>query len=358
MAWYFRRAIMALLFIAYIAFSAIPAYADDVNILAKSAIVYCPDSGEILYSKNADAKMQMASTTKIMTTILALESGELDERFTVDEDAIMVEGSSMGLLPGDVVTKRILCYGMMLPSGNDAANATAVKLGGDVDLFVDMMNEKAHELGLENTNFVTPSGLDDYTDEHYSTAYDMAKLTAYALENEDFREICKTQNVKFELKNGRTVALYNSNRLLSTLEGCIGVKTGFTDKAGRCLITAVERNGATLICVTLRDSDDWRDHIELYKHCFNMLDTVEVGDVHVNIPVVGSDILIAKLKCDTESITLFQGEESKLTKKIYAPRFIYAPMQNGDSVGKVIYYLNGNEVISLDLKLSEDISIY
>ncbi len=358
MAWYFRRAFCALICIILLTYCTLPIHGEEVNILAKAAIVYCPDSGEILFSKNIDTKMQMASTTKIMTTVLALESGDLDERFTVDKDAIMVEGSSMGLLPGDVVTKRILCYGMMLPSGNDAANATAVKVGGNVEHFIEIMNDKAEELGLENTHFVTPSGLDDYTDEHYSTALDMAKLTAYALENEDFREICKTQNVKFVLKNGRTVALYNSNRLLSTLEGCIGVKTGFTDKAGRCLITAVERNGATLICVTFHDSDDWRDHIELYKHCFNMLDGVEVGDVAVNIPVVGSETLIAKLKCDSKILTLFQGEESKLTKKIYAPRFIYAPMQKGDIVGKVIYCLNGNEVLSLNLKLSEDITIY
>ncbi len=355
MAWYFRRIISFLLIIIF-SFSCITVInGEEVSVSAKSAIIYCPENGKILYSKNTDTRLQIASTTKIMTTILTLESGDLDKHFTVDKDAIFVEGSSMGLLPGDVVSKRILCYGMMLPSGNDAANAAAVAVAGDVESFIKMMNDKAEELGLTNTHFVTPSGLDDYTDDHYSSALDMAKLTAYALQNQDFREICSTGTISFELKNGRTVWLYNSNRLLSTLDGCIGVKTGFTDKAGRCLITAVEREGVCLICVTLNDSNDWLDHINLYKNCFSDLKNVSIGGQTVKIPVVGSDKLIAKLICDESQLTLFDWEEESLTKKIYIPRFIYAPAKKGDTVGKVVYYLNGKKVISLDLKLNEDI---
>ncbi len=355
MAWYFRRAVVALLACILSISLALSAFAEELSVSAKSAIVYSPDTGRILYQKNAFDERQMASTTKIMTTILTLESGNLDEQFVVDKDAIMVEGSSMGLLPNDVVTKRILCYGMMLPSGNDAANASAVAVAGNVDSFVDLMNEKAKELGLNNTHFVTPSGLDDYTDEHYSTAYDMAKLTAYAMQNDDFREICATPNISFDLENGRSVWLYNSNRLLSSIDGCIGVKTGFTDKAGRCLITAVNRNGIELICVTLNDSNDWQDHINLYKYGYSQLSQIEIGDLTVKIPVVGSDKLIAKLYCDKDSITLFDGEDANLQKMILAPRFIYAPAEKNDVIGKAVYYLNGKEVASLDLKISEDI---
>lgn len=335
---------------------ALPVSCDDISVSAKSAIVYCPDNGEVLFSKDADIHRQMASTTKIMSTILTIESGDLDDMFTVDSRAIMVEGSSMGLLQGDIVSKRMLCYGMMLPSGNDAANAAAVAVAGSEEAFVKMMNDKASELGLLNTHFVTPSGLDDYTDDHYSTAYDMARLTAYALENDTFREICSTPNIRLELGNDdRYLWLYNSNRLLSTLSGCIGVKTGFTDKAGRCLVTACERNGVTLICVTLGDPNDWQDHVNLYNECFSYVCEYTVGGFGVKIPAVGGTSNIVMLECERRSVILPKGDDDKLVKRIFVPRFIYAPMSKGEVVGKVVYTLNGNEVISLDLKLSEDL---
>ena len=156
---------------------------------AKGAVLIDSVTGEILFEKNAKSKLPMASTTKIMSAMLALESGNLDEEFTVDSNAIKVEGSSMGLQEGDRVTMRALVYGMLLPSGNDAANAAAVRLCGSVDAFVQLMNDRAVELGLNSTHFVTPSGLDDYTDDHYSSAYDMAVLAKEALKNPDFREM-------------------------------------------------------------------------------------------------------------------------------------------------------------------------
>ena len=165
------------------------AKATGINISAKAAILMDARTGKILYEKNSGQIMQMASTTKIMTTLLSIESGNLDESFVVDSNAIKVEGSSMGLVEGDVVTKRALCYGMMLPSGNDAANATAVKIAGSIENFAVLMNNRAKEIGMNNTSFVTPSGLDDYTDYHYSTAYDMALLTKEALKNPIFKEI-------------------------------------------------------------------------------------------------------------------------------------------------------------------------
>lgn len=352
------RCILSLItaFLCAVSFT-VPAFCDEIETSAKSAIVYCADSGEVLFSKDADILRQMASTTKIMSTILTIESGNLDRYFTVDSEVIMVEGSSMGLIPGDIITKRMLCYGMMLPSGNDAANAAAVAVAGSVESFVEMMNKKAKELGLENTHFVTPSGLDDHTDEHYSTAYDMARLTAYALENDVFRDICSTANIRLELGNdSRSLWLYNSNRLLSTLSGCIGVKTGFTDKAGRCLITACERNGVTLICVTLGDPDDWQDHVNLYNECFSQVCGYDIGGFRVKIPAVGGVSDIALLECAQDTVILKKGKNADLEKTILVPRFIYAPIEKGTVIGKVIYKLDGEIIASLDLTLSEDLT--
>ena len=170
------------------------AKADNLpSVSAKGAVVINASTGEVLYSHFAEKSLPMASTTKIMTTILAIEHGDLDSRFTVDPVAVRVEGSSMGLKENDKVTLRDLCYGMMLPSGNDAANCTAVRVGGSIENFVQLMNDKAKQLGLENTRFVTPSGLDDYTQDHYSSALDMARLTRYAMKNKEFRKICSAK---------------------------------------------------------------------------------------------------------------------------------------------------------------------
>ena len=214
---------------------------------AQSCILMEAVTGEILYEKQAQEQRPMASTTKIMTTLLCLESGDLDTEFPVDTDAIHVEGSSMGLVEGDIVTKRALCYGMLLPSGNDAAGAAAVKLAGNYAAFAEQMNQKAAELGMTQTHFVTPSGLHD--DQHYSTAYDMALLAAEAMQNEEFAAAVgqTTLSVPF-ISPEKTVRYENHNRLLKLYPDCTGIKTGFTKKAGRCLVSSAERDGARLIC--------------------------------------------------------------------------------------------------------------
>ena len=215
---------------------------EALSVSAESCILMEAVTGEVLYEKAADQQRPMASTTKIMTTLLCLESGDLDTPFPVDNDAIHVEGSSMGLVDGDIVTKQALCYGMLLPSGNDAAGATAVKLAGSYAAFAEQMNRKAQELGMTQSHFVTPSGLHDA--EHYSTARDMALLTAAALQNETFREICGQASAKVCFGNPPYERwLTNSNKLLTMDETVIGVKTGFTDEAGRCLVSASVRNG-------------------------------------------------------------------------------------------------------------------
>lgn len=354
---YIRKMVVCLICLAAIAtVICINIRADDVVTNAKGVILIDSDSGKVLHSKNMDVKLQMASTTKIMTTILTIESGNMDEPFTVDSNAIRVEGSSMGLMDGDTVTKRTLCYGMLLPSGNDAANAAAVSVAGSIEAFVDMMNQKASELELNSTHFVTPSGLDDFTTEHYSTAYDMAKLTAYALKNETFREICSTPTASLDLGT-RSIQLWNTNKLLSCCEGVYGVKTGFTDKAGRCLVTACERNGVNLICVTLGDSTDWIDHENLYNYGFSLLEHVDLDGENYRVPAVGGDKNIAVLKSEPLCLTLEKGESDRIEKMVILPQFIYAPAQRGEAYGQVIYYLDGGVLAAIDLELSEEISL-
>lgn len=316
--------------------------AEGIDVSAQSAILIDAQTGKILFTKNEHTKRPMASTTKIMTTLLCLESGNLDEEFVVDSAAIMVEGSSMGLQEGDVVTKRALCYGMMLPSGNDAANATAIKLAGNYEDFAEMMNGRAKQLGMTSTHFVTPSGLDDKG--HGSTAYDMALLTREALKNPNFAEICSQQSAKLSFGNPPYDRwLKNSNKLLTMYNGCIGVKTGFTDDAGRCLVSAAERNGVKLICVTLKASSDWEDHRKMFDYGFSVekcYDLPYPADV-LNIPVVGGETDSVSLTVSEKpTASLAREDVSEISSRTIIPPFVYAPVAQNAQVGRVEYYLD------------------
>ncbi len=332
----------------------------ELEVSAKSAIVLEAKSGRVVYEKNGYDVLPMASTTKIMSTVIALESDiDLDEYFTVDSDAIRVEGSSMGLQEGDRVTLRTLCYGMMLPSGNDAANATAVRVAGSVEAFVDMMNDKAKELGLENTSFVTPSGLDDYTDDHYSTAYDMAVLTSYAVKNPLFREICSSKNVELEYGNPPYKRwLANNNKLLRYCDGVYGVKTGFTDKARRCLVSACERDGVELICVTLNAPDDWQDHSKLYDYGYSKVKECSldsnISDVKFNVVGSNDDTIYAKLEREPVA-SLFEGDIETVTRKIIVNSFYYAPVIEEEVLGRVEYYLDGKLIESVNIIAEKEV---
>jgi D-alanyl-D-alanine carboxypeptidase/D-alanyl-D-alanine carboxypeptidase (penicillin-binding protein 5/6) len=251
------------------------------EISAVSAIVIDAESGKVLFAKNCSEIRAIASLTKVMTTLLTIEAGieagDLDRQFTVDNCAIHVEGTSMGLLEGDIVTRRALCYGMMLPSGNDASNAAAVSVAGSVPEFVKLMNTRARQIGMSDSTFANPHGLDQCG--HLSTARDMAILTRYALHlspepvRELFREICGSESVRLEFGNPPYRRwLKNNNKLLHMCEGGIGVKTGFTDSARRTLISASERDGATLIVVTLNAPDDWNDHIAMFDYGFKKME--------------------------------------------------------------------------------------
>ncbi len=332
------------------------AYAENIEVSAKSAVVISADTGEIVYSKNSGTKLPMASTTKIMSTLLLLESGDLYEPFTVDSEAIHVEGSSMGLQEGDIVTKYALACGMLLPSGNDSANATAVKVAGSIENFAELMNDRAQKLGLSKTYFVTPSGLEG--EGHGSSAEDMAILTAEALKNDIFREICSSPTIKLEFGNPPyTRWLKNTNKLLTMYEGVYGVKTGFTDEAGRCLVSACERDGKRLICVTLNAPDDWNDHMKLYDSCFEKVKTQSLCvpcEMYVKLAGSHKDILPVTVGEDLADFTVFQRNTADFTYTIASPPFIYAPVQAGDMAGELIISDNGRELDRIPLYASEN----
>lgn len=268
--------------------STLSVHAEEVPVSAAAYVLYCPDNGKILLSENADQQLPMASTTKIMTTLLTLEEAAVDNRVVEFTDEMAAEGSSMYLKKGEKVTLYDLAVGMMMQSGNDAANAAAIAISGSVKRFAERMNMKAREIGMENTRFVTPSGLDN--EGHYSTARDLAVLMAYAMKNDSFRKLTaeRSVTVSFVHPAGKRVTYLNHNRLLKEYKGCIGGKTGYTTIAGRCLVTAAERDGLRLVAVTLDDRDDWDDHTELYNEGFARYTTVSAaGEPDVALTVVG-----------------------------------------------------------------------
>lgn len=330
---------------------------DKPSVSALSAILYAPDSGTIIYEKDSHTRRPIASITKIMTALLAFEfaqSQDIDIKFTADMQA---EGSSMYLKNGEIIKLSELAKGMMMVSGNDAANAIAITLGKSTDGFAEMMNQKAASLNMKDTHFVTPSGLDD--EEHYSSAYDMAMLTAYSMENEQFKETVsqKSITVKYTSPENKTQICNNHNRLLSLYDGCIGVKTGFTKTAGRTLSSCVERNGVRLICVTLNDGDDWNDHQKLYDYGFSKMKTeilCQAKDA-IQANVVGGEADEIQLYPSRDvNVSVFDGEQCKIESEIILPRFIYAPIRKGKAEGKIIFRVNGKIIGCADLIAKEE----
>lgn len=232
-----------------------------VDLSATAAVLMDCDTGQILYQKNADKRMRIASTTKILTALVVLEECGLRQEVTVMQRH-MAEGSSMYLKPGERVTVETLLYGLLLCSGNDAALALTECAGGAAP-FVALMNEKAAALGMAHTSFANPNGLD--AEGHYSTARDMAALAAAAMDDPTFRRLCSSRRVTIGQRT-----MENHNRLLRQVEGCVGLKTGYTKAAGRTLVSCAERNGCRLVVVTLRDGDDWADHAALYEYGFRL----------------------------------------------------------------------------------------
>lgn len=329
-------------------------YGADLNISAQSAVLICAESGEILFERNADKQLSMASTTKIMTSLLALEAGTPNREIVVTEEMVSVEGTSMGLVAGDSVSLIELVYGMLLQSGNDAANTVAYVIGGSPEGFADMMNARADEIGMKNTNFVTASGLDD--DEHYSTAHDMALLAAECLKNPGFAAICSQKTAKLTYGNppyART--LTNHNRLLWSYPDSIGVKTGFTKKSGRCLVSAARRGGITLVAVTLNAPDDWADHKELLDYGFSVCKSSLLAcDLsQTAMPVSGGkkDSVALRLAYRSEGL---EGSKCVLLIK----PFEYAPVNEGETVGKAVFVYGDRVVAEIPVVTAQSVEAH
>ena len=303
---------------------------DGPTVSAASAVLYDPLSDAVLYEKSADVRRGMASTTKIMTALVALEEYDLSQTVKIRREWCGIEGSSMYLKPDEELTVSDLLYGLLLASGNDAATALAgMDEQGKVG-FVEKMNRKAAELGLRDTCFENPSGLDG--ENHYTTALDLARLTAHAMEHPVFAQIVGTKTI---IAAGRM--LKNHNRLLQEINAC-GVKTGFTKACGRCLVSAKEYNGRMLICVTLNAPNDWADHKALYEYGFSKYQVHEVfgaGD-YGTVPLISSSKAVSRLYCnESASFWLTEQEFSRIRVVLCGPRFWYGATRAGERYGTV-----------------------
>ena len=330
--------------------------AQALSLSAQSAVLIDARDGRVLYEKDADTPRPMASTTKIMTAVVALESCDVNEIIEIADEAVGVEGSSIYLQKGERMTLLELLYALLLQSANDAAVAIAVGVGGSVGNFADMMNEKAMSLGLTSTHFENPNGLD--ADGHVTTAHELALLTAYALKNPTFAEIVATYKRKISGPNGTVRLVVNHNKLLNMYDGCVGVKTGFTKKSGRCLVSAACRESLTLVSVTLSAPDDWRDHTAMLNYgyenyCCEIL--CDEGGFIEALPVVGGvqDSLLCA-NCDYIAATLLR-DHGEITVDVQLPQMIYAPVSAGDIVGHVTYKCEGKVIGETDVKAAYNI---
>ena len=318
----------------------IPA-AQAVGTSASSAILMEAGSGRVLYEHNADEPRLIASITKLMTALVALESGKsLDDVVTIQAEDTRTEGSALYLKPGEHVKLETLLYGLLLHSGNDAALAIARFCGGSVEDFVASMNAKARELGMTNSHFANPNGLND--EGHYSSARDMAILARACLDNEYLAQMVSTRTITLE---GRTFT--NHNKLLWRYEGCVGMKTGFTEKAGRTLVSAARRDGMTLIAVTLNDPDDWADHAALFDYGFSsctLAAGVQEGETVGSLPVSGSLVPLVPVQAAEDlSWPLLEGETLETELELTQTSFT-APTAAGTQVGVLRGYVNGAQV--------------
>ena len=340
--------------------AALPTYGagaapDDIS--AKGCVLMVAGSGEVLYEKEAHTRLSMASTTKIMTALLALESGGLDREIVVTDEMVRVEGTSIGLLPGDTISLYTLVAGMLLESGNDAANVTAYVVSGGIEPFLELMNAKARALGMENTHFSTVSGLD--AKDHYSTAYDMALLACAAIENPAFRAICAQESARVSYGNppyART--LRNHNRLLESYDGAFGVKTGFTRKSGRCLVSAAERGGVTLVAVTLHAPNDWADHEKLLDYGFSVTRALDGETLCVppQAVVVGGEAAHVQTAFASQPVLPVTDRTPDVTAEVFMQPFLYAPVDAGDCVGTVRFYAAGQMILETPLLAADDVS--
>ncbi len=322
---------------------------------AKAAILINGDTGEVIYEQNADVTLPMASTTKIMTALLLCEHGDFEKEVTVTAEMLRVEGSSMGLLSGDRVTLGALLYGLMLASGNDAANVVAYTLGGTVNGFVKKMNDKAAELGLTSTRFVTPSGLD--ADGHYTTARDLARLSMYAMRNKDFAAAADCETAVLEYGNPPyRRSLSNHNKLLKNYDSAVGIKTGFTKKSGRCLVSAAKKDGRFVIAVTLNDPNDWSDHTSMLEYGLSAVTETEITPERdsYEVPVIGAEVDNIKIEVEPHKLCVLSADDLSCTVNL--PKFVYAPIEKGEKIGSAIYKKGEKIIATAELCAQEAIA--
>lgn len=328
--------------------------AHHIDVSAKSAILIEQDSGRILYEKDAYTKRKIASITKIMTAIIAIESGKLKEKVKIKKNHTNIEGSSIYLEKGETITIEDLVYGLMLRSGNDAAVAIADHIGGSVEGFVYLMNEKAEQLGMEDTHFANPHGLDD-SDEHYSTAYDMAILTQYAMKNKTFQKIFGTKFYKSHSMNDENIRYWkNKHKLVTSLyKYATGGKTGYTKKARRTLVTTAEKNDMTLIAVTLDAPNDWNDHVRMFEYGFNHYERMLLVK-NGNYPYIKDRFYKNKLRIKEPvyyPLTESEKENVKSYVTLYKPPKKNEWVKHGvpEPVGRLHIQLDGETIASVPL---------
>lgn len=353
-------------------------FAGDINIEGEAVLLMDYDTKEILYEKNMDLKLYPASTTKIITAILALELGKPDDVVTVDQEVVnLTEGSHIALETGEQLYLEQMLYALMIPSANDAALAIGKHISGSLDDFVDLMNEKAKEIGATNTHFVNPNGLHD--DNHYSTAYDIALISHYAMENETFREIVNTNTYEIAPTNvkGETRYLHNTNRLLensgkinvdgniipSKYQGVSGIKTGTTGQAGYCLVSYAERDGQRLLAVVLKSSANgvYADSHKLLDYGFNNFDNLAIGfqnEFIENIEIEnGTQSYVAGVLKNDFIYPMSNESLEKIDVKVNLRDRIIAPINKGDLLGNAEYYLDGNLIGAEEIISTMDVEI-
>ena len=314
-----------------------PVQAEAVS--AKRAYVLDAVSGRVLFERNSDERSLIASTTKIMTALVVCEQCNVLDRMRIPKEAVGIEGSSMYLQEGEVLTLQELLYGLMLSSGNDAAVALAIYCGGTVEGFAELMNDKARNLGLTGTHFENPNGLD--SPGHYSTARDLGKLAAYAMKNPIFRKTVSAKSVRAGNRY-----LTNHNKLLWRLEGADGVKTGYTKAAGRVLVSSAERQGRRLIGVTIDAPDDWNDHCALLNEGFSRFDLrqiVAAGEEVGTLEVLGGEAQRVRVLAAEDFFYALAPEEQPQIV-LPGPGFVYAPAVEGADAGYAYVLVEGNAV--------------
>ncbi|MCF0125019.1 MAG: D-alanyl-D-alanine carboxypeptidase, partial [Clostridia bacterium] len=344
--------------------------ADSLNLNCHSCVVIDRQSNIIMYGKNESSKVKMASTTKIMTATIVLENADLSKTIEISKKAAGTGGSRLGLKPGDKITIRDLLYGLMLCSGNDAAVALAEALAGSIDGFSELMNNKAKELGLLNTHFESPHGLD--SEGHYTTAYELALLTNYALKNSTFSDIVGTQNYTVTI-NGYPKNLRNTNELLGVLTGVYGVKTGFTNGANRCLVTACKRGNMDIVCVVLGcDTKKFRtsDSVKLIEYCFSNFDYVDIDEIIRNkfevwksennsyfsvFKGVSSYLELKFGQLENSVIPVLKNSIPSINVVINLEKDFIAPVYPNTFVGNIVIYSNDGFISSTPVFTTNDI---